>query len=157
MQLSPSRFCSSMRRFHPSTPLLANGRAVVCLCFVALLLVEGSRGQQLPPQKLDLKTLSSEGRMHPAPVSHLYMNFLLHQNHLDRLATARDTAGKNGNQWRSYFQAKLGFDEGQMGAIRSAGLRLESELRDIGTKAVAIAKANRAARAAANIDGPITP
>src|SRR5262249_48027227 len=93
--------------------------SLMCLMAVAQTAAQCAYSQEMPRKQLDLRTLASTGRMHPAPLSHLYMSFLLHQNHLDRVASKFDSSGKNGNEVRGHFQAKLGFDEGKMTTIRS--------------------------------------
>ena len=86
----------------------------------------------------------SSNNVSQVPVSHLYMNFLLYQNHLDRAAAAHDAQGKDGSWLRNLLQEKLGFTGSQFSVVRSTGLRLESELKDINARGMNIIKAQQA-------------
>jgi hypothetical protein len=68
---------------------------------------------------------------------------LLYQNHLDREAAAREQQGKSGNFLRTHFQKELGFTDAQFGIVRTAGLRLETDLSGINTKAKAVVEQDR--------------
>jgi hypothetical protein len=133
-----------------SRRVLANWRAGIStlVALVALLTVirsypQQTNGQQSAPRQLPpLHAI----KMTRAPLSHIYMNFLFLQNRLDREATARDMQGKNGNTLRYHFQKQLGFSGSEFAIVRSAGLRLESDLKDINASIKMTVQADRAAR-----------
>jgi hypothetical protein len=80
----------------------------------------------------------------PLPLRLLYRHFLAFQNQLDRAAAARDRQGKDGSGLRNHYQNELGFTDAQFDAVRQAGLRLESELKQQDAKAKAVIDAVRA-------------
>jgi hypothetical protein len=79
------------------------------------------------------------------PLSHLYMHFLLLQNHLEKVAAEREAQGKNAAWMHNYFQKGLRFTDSEFSTLRSTGLRLESELKQIDTRAKEVIQAYRAA------------
>lgn len=103
-------------------------------------------GRSSPAQEVAPKQVSVNRGMKRPPLPHLYMHFLLYQNHLDRAAAAHEEQGKDGSWLRDHFQQQLGFTYAQFGSVRSTGVRLESELKQIGAEAMAIVQADRAAR-----------
>jgi len=83
------------------------------------------------------------------PLRTLYRHFLAFQNHLDRLATARERQGKDGTGLRTSYQKQLGFTDAQFSSVREAGLRLESGLLAEDAKAKPVLDAIRAQRLSA--------
>lgn len=81
----------------------------------------------------------------PVPQSHLYWHFLMYQNHLDRVAVQREKQGKNGDWLRDLHQIGLGFTATQFAPIRAAGVRIETEIKEIDAQAKAIIDADHAA------------
>jgi hypothetical protein len=77
-------------------------------------------------------------------LAHLYLHFLLYQNHLDRAAAAREQQGKDGKWLSNHFQQRLGFTADQFALVRATAQRLEPELKDIKAQAVVIVQADRA-------------
>lgn len=92
----------------------------------------------------------------PIPLPLLYSLFLGYQNHLDRVASAREKQGKDGTWLSDHFQRKLGFTDEQFALVRSTGLRLDSELQKEDAKAAAIIKTTRAAFPHATMSQPQT-
>ena len=78
------------------------------------------------------------------PLSHLYWHFLLHQNHLDKEAAAREKQEKDGKWLRSYHKQRLGFNDAQFGLVREAATKMEADLRKIDDEAQSIITADRA-------------
>jgi hypothetical protein len=108
------------------------------------------------PQTLTRQAQKPLGQGKPAPLLHIYMNFLLFQNHLDKVAAAREAQGKSG--WmRDYFQKQLGFTDSQFSAIRAAAGRLDPDLEQIRSRIKEIAKACRTAVASAKLSGSSPP
>jgi hypothetical protein len=109
------------------------------LGFLLFLTGSASFGQesihkQLPPVR----------KVSPAPLSHLYMHFLLYQNHLDRAAAAREAEGKDGSWLRNYLQERTGLTSSEFAVVRKSALRLESNLKENRAQVAEIAQANRA-------------
>jgi hypothetical protein len=86
-----------------------------------------------------------------APMSHLYRNFLLYQNHLDRAAADRESHGQDGSGLRNLLQVRLGFTSAEFSIVRAKGLRLESELKDVNTRMMTAANQYRASSARASL------
>lgn len=84
----------------------------------------------------------------PTPLSHIYMNFLLLQNHLDRVAAAREAQGKDGSSLRSHFQKELGFSDSQFTVVRGTAVRLEYELKEMHSESMGIVREDQQARIA---------
>lgn len=87
---------------------------------------------------------SAGASTHQVPLPLLYRHFLAYQNHLDRVGVALDKQGKDGSEFRDYFQRKLGFTDTEFAPIRETALRLESELNDQDAKAKAVIDSVRA-------------
>jgi hypothetical protein len=117
------------------------------LALFGALTVSDSRGQGPTPP---LKSLPSNPKKTQAPLSHVYVQFLLFQNHLDKAAIAHEKEGKDGSWLRDHFQEKLGFTNSEYAVVRATALRLESELKEIGNEAQVIVQANREARLSAS-------
>lgn len=132
-------------------------RCVVFLLLFTMVGIPSTYSQELPKLKIDAKAQALNAKIRRPPESHLYMHFLLHQNRLDKLAAERDAKGMDGSIWRNHLQQKVGFTDAEMAVVRATGLRLESELKEIGTNAVAIARANRVARAQNPQNAPPMP
>ena len=88
----------------------------------------------------------STSQVERPPLPHLYMHFLLYQNHLDKAAMAHENQGKDGAWLRDHFEKELGFTPAQFAVVRSTAIRLESELKEIQNRAVTIAQADRRER-----------
>jgi hypothetical protein len=110
------------------------------LGLIAALMATGSYGQGQ-----SVKNPPPIPKMTRPPLSHVYLHFLLYQNHLDKVAATREEQGKDGSWLRDHFQQRLGFTGSQFAVVRSTGLRLESELKEIEGRAKAIAQADLAA------------
>ena len=81
-----------------------------------------------------------------APYSHIYMHFLLYQNHLDKAAAERELEGKDGAWLRNSLQKRLGFSSSQFALVRASALRLDSKLKANTAQAQTILQTDRAAR-----------
>src|SRR5216683_2133883 len=111
----------------------AGARILSCLVLFAGLIVSRASGQANPVPNLPTPTITQP------PLSYLYLSFLISQNHLDKAAATREAEGKDGAWLRNHFQDRLGFTGSQFSVIRSTGLRLESELKELQARvAVAI-------------------
>jgi hypothetical protein len=82
----------------------------------------------------------------PAPYSHVYMHFLLYQNHLDKAAADREKVGKDGAWLRDHFQKKLGFTPEEFALIRASAHRMDSKLNANRSQAMIVIQNDRAAR-----------
>lgn len=81
----------------------------------------------------------------PVSLPHLYWQFLLSQNRLDRLAAQRQQQGIDASYLRNHYQRELGFTDAQYMLVRSTAQRLETELHAVDGQARAIIQADRAA------------
>ena len=127
------------------------------LLMLTLVLAARANPQEVSRQETTINPVHGSPQVRRPPLSHLYMHFLLQQHRLDKLAAEKNSQGKIGSTWSNYFQERLGFTNADMAAIRTTGLRLESELREIGIAAVTIAKQDRAARAQSPSTAPFVP
>src|SRR5882762_10047602 len=116
------------------------GRGII-LGLLTVLVAWRSFGQQTAP-----KQVPASPEVTRPPLPHIYMHFLLYQNHLDRAAAAHEAEGKDGSWLRDHFQQKLGFTPSQFANVRATGLRLESKLKELDSDAKAIAQTEHAAR-----------
>ena len=112
------------------------------LATLVLLAAPSARGQE----KFVLKGHATPSA-NRAPLPHLYMNFLLYQNHLDKAAAQHEAQGKDGSWLRNLLQERLGFTSSQFSVVRASAVRLESELNDIKVRASAAIQADHAASA----------
>jgi hypothetical protein len=120
----------------------------LCSAVLAATFSWSSHGQEVKPAP------SPTARQVERPsLQHVYMHFFLYQNHLDKAAAAHEVQGKDGSWLRDHFQQQLGFTSAQFAIVRATGVRLESELKELGSEAKTIAEADRAARR----ENPETP
>jgi len=128
-----SVLCKRRRQAHPGTMGI---RASVG--FLLVLMIRPGLGQQLVSQQLPSVRKASR-----APLSHIYMHFLLYQNHLDRAAAAREKEGKDGSWLRDHFQQVLGFTASQFAIVRVGARQLEDDLKANRDQAIAVIEADR--------------
>ena len=112
--------------------------AVLALAgFLCVLPSSPQFGQSVP-------TVAPSGQQTPVPLPHLYWHFLMHQNHLDRVAAQREKEGKDGTWLRNYYQQKMRLTDPQFAPVRETAVRLEAELNEIDAKVKAIIDAAHA-------------
>jgi hypothetical protein len=75
---------------------------------------------------------------------HLYWHFLVHQNHLLKVAAARKQQGKDGKWLEKYYQRKLAFSDSDFDPINKAAVRLTSKLKGIDDQIKAIVEEEHA-------------
>lgn len=80
----------------------------------------------------------------PVSLPHLYWHFLVYQNHLDRVATQREEAGKDGSWLRNYYQQELGFNDTEFQAVRQSAQNLEAQLKQIDARVQVVVQQVRA-------------
>ena len=104
--------------------------------------------QQAATQSSQIQQLASQGYAQPRPVSlpHLYWHFVVYQHHLEEVAAEHEKQGKEGQWLRNYLQTKLGFTDTDFAPIRVSAERLSAEIKDLDSKAMTIAAADREAR-----------
>jgi hypothetical protein len=115
-------------------------RVSLCFALAALLIAPIGRGQQA-----SVKALPTSSTGTRAPLAHVYMNFLLYQNHLDKSAAVHEQQGKDGSWLRDHFQRQLGFTDSQFAIVRATGTRLQLELADVQHRAKTIVLEDRIA------------
>jgi hypothetical protein len=115
-----------------------------CIILICAWLSIASTAQE--SQTAQTHALPPSHKASPAPFSHIYMHFLLYQNHLDQAAAEREKQGKDGAWLRDHFQQKLGFSGTQFALIRASAHRLDSKLKANRTQALTIIQNDRARR-----------
>ncbi|QEE30322.1 hypothetical protein FTW19_21460 [Terriglobus albidus] len=76
----------------------------------------------------------------PPTLPVLYRHFLAYQLHLERRADALKQAGKNGEDFRTHFQMRLGFSNGEFEKLHTSALHLEKALQEKDAEARKIIK-----------------
>jgi hypothetical protein len=77
----------------------------------------------------------------PVSLAHLYLHFLVYQNHLDTEAAAKVAQGQDGSGLRNHLQARMGFADADYAPIRTASVRLTAEMMALNAQAAAIRSA----------------
>src|SRR5215470_928225 len=91
-------------------------RSYRLLAFLVCFLTGAGLGQTAPVLPPHSAQPPAAGKMTSRPpLSHLYMHFLLYQNHLDRAAATREAKGEDGSQLRDHLQKRLGFNAAEFG------------------------------------------
>lgn len=76
------------------------------------------------------------------PISHLYLNFLLFEAHLEQKAREFELEGKNGDQLRNLLRDKFHFTEAEFTPFRGASSRMEEEMKQIKNHALVVQQAS---------------
>ncbi len=92
------------------------------------------------------KQLPKERKAVRAPLSHIYMHFLLYQNHLDKAAEEREKEGKDGSSLRDHLQKAVGFTPSEFSLVRESARDLETKLKANRAQAIPIIQRDRAIR-----------
>ena len=92
------------------------------------------------------KPFAQGGKVTPAPFSHVYMVFLLAQNHLDKRERALKLEGKDSSQLHDRYQKMLGFTPSEFATIRAGARRLDSRLKANRAQVATLIQADREAR-----------
>jgi hypothetical protein len=111
--------------------------------FCAVLILSLSTIGRIQAQSVHVLDFASGGTTAKPSLPHVYMHFLLYQNHLDAVATSREKKGKDGSEFRNHFQQQLGFSNAQFAVVRTTGVRLQTELNDLNAQAISVIKAYR--------------
>jgi len=77
----------------------------------------------------------------------LYRHFLAYQLHLDRRADELKKAGRNGEDFRTHYQKKIGLSDTAYTTLRASALRLEAKLAAKDAEAAKVIQAERQANA----------
>src|SRR5262249_40343119 len=86
----------------PRKPGLSLARLISFMGWLCLLVNSLAFGQATS-QATSGSASPQASQTRRAPLSHLYWHFLLHQNHLDKSAAAREQQGKDGNWLRNHY------------------------------------------------------
>lgn len=107
---------------------------MLCLTTVQLLAQSGGRTEQ-------------HAQAVPPTLPVLYRHFLAYQLHLDRRADELKKVGRNGEDFRTHYQKKIGLSDGAYAKVRASALLLEKKLAVKDAEAAKVIQADRQANA----------